>query len=139
MGAGMGLMMMSLNTHMLNSAPRELTSRVTSLSQALQNVVSSLAIATFAIILQSRVPAHVTEAARAAGGQPSAQALAGASAAGFGDVYGAALGLVVLAWLLAWTLRRAQQPAAIEVAIGSGRPPRPDAEPEREPVLAGHL
>jgi len=45
MGAGMGTMMMSLNTHLLNSAPRELVSRVTSLAQALQNVVASLAIA----------------------------------------------------------------------------------------------
>jgi EmrB/QacA subfamily drug resistance transporter len=138
MGAGMGLMMMSLNTHMLNSAPRELTSRVTSLSQALQNVVSSLAIATFATILQTQVSAHVAEAVRAAGGQPSAQALADAAAAGFADVYGVALGLIVCAWLLAWTLRRAQPPAALEVATGSGRP-RTDAEPEREPVLAGHL
>jgi EmrB/QacA subfamily drug resistance transporter len=141
MGAGMGLMMMSLSTHMLNSAPRELTSRVTSLSQALQNVVSSLAIATFATILQSRVPVHLAEAAAsAAGGRPSAQALADASAAGFGDVYGVALGLIVFAWLLAWTLRRTR-PAAptIEVAVGRGQPPRPEPEPEREPVVAGHL
>jgi len=140
MGAGMGLMMMSLSTHMLNSAPRELTSRVTALSQALQNVVSSLAIATFATVLQSRVPVHLAEAAGAAGGRPSAPALADASAAGFGDVYGAALGLIVFAWLLAWTLRRPRPVAAtIEVAVGRGRPPRPDAEPEREPVVAGHL
>jgi EmrB/QacA subfamily drug resistance transporter len=139
MGAGMGLMMMSLNTHMLNSTPRELTSRVTSLSQALQNVVSSLAIATFATVLQSRVPLHVADATAAAGGRPTPQALADASAAGFGDVYLVALGLIAVAWLLAWTLRRAQPPAAIEVPVGAARPPQADPEPEREPVLAGHL
>lgn len=64
-GAGMGLMMMSLNTHLLNSAPRNLVSRVTSLTGALQNVVGSLAIATLATILQSQAATHVT-AARAA-------------------------------------------------------------------------
>ena len=52
----MGSMMMSLNTHVLNSAPRELISRVTSLTNALQNVVGSLAIATFATVLQMRLP-----------------------------------------------------------------------------------
>src|SRR5919204_6264336 len=71
LGAGMGSMMMALNTHLLNSAPRELVGRVTSLTGALQNVVASLAIATFATILQARIPVHVAEAARAAGGQPA--------------------------------------------------------------------
>src|SRR5919198_1149618 len=59
LGAGMGSMMMALNTHILNSAPRELVGRVTSITQALQNVVASLAIATFATILQARIPLHV--------------------------------------------------------------------------------
>ncbi|MGH2355199.1 MAG: DHA2 family efflux MFS transporter permease subunit, partial [Chloroflexota bacterium] len=62
MGAGMGSMMMALNTHVLNSAPRELVSRVTSLANALQNVVASLAIASFATVLQGRLPVHVAEA-----------------------------------------------------------------------------
>ena len=60
-GAGMGTMMMALNTHLLNSAPRELVGRVTSLTNALQNVVASLAIASWATILQARIPAHVAE------------------------------------------------------------------------------
>jgi predicted MFS family arabinose efflux permease len=55
LGAGMGSMMMALNTYLLNSAPRELVGRVTSLTSALQNVVASLAIATFATILQARI------------------------------------------------------------------------------------
>ena len=64
----------------------------------------------------------------------------------FGEVYRVALGVVALAWLLAWTLRR--QPSA---AMPPGRPGRPGeqggpadqthgivAEMEREPVLVGH-
>jgi EmrB/QacA subfamily drug resistance transporter len=139
LGAGMGLMMMSLGTHMLNSAPRDLTSRVTSLSQALQNVVSSLAIATFATILQGRVAVHVAEAARAAGGQPSAQLLADASAAAFGDVYRVALGLIAFAWLLALALGRGRAAAAPPPGPGPAAPRPPEPQPEREPVLAGHI
>jgi EmrB/QacA subfamily drug resistance transporter len=139
-GAGMGLMMMSLNTHMLNAAPRDLTSRVTSLAQSLQNVVSSLAIATFATVLQSRMPVHLAEAARAAAGQPTAQALADAGAMAFGDVYRTALGAIAVAWLLAWTLRRVAAPAMPHAAPASpnGKGPAAEQEQEREPVLAGH-
>src|ERR687886_607954 len=61
-GAGMGLMMMPLSTHILNSAPRNLVSRVTSLTSALQNVVGSLAIAGLATILQNQVAAHMATA-----------------------------------------------------------------------------
>jgi EmrB/QacA subfamily drug resistance transporter len=142
MGAGMGLMMMALNTHMLNAAPRELMSRVTSLSQALQNVVSSLFIATFATVLAARMPVHLGEAATAAGGQPTPAALANAAAAAFGDVYGVALSMMVVAWVLAWTLRRpapAAPPHTVPATSSNGS--RPAAEPpvEREPVIAGHL
>ncbi|HEX2513280.1 MAG TPA: hypothetical protein VH257_01150, partial [Chloroflexota bacterium] len=155
MGAGMGLMMMSLNTHMLNAAPRDLTSRVTALSQSLNNVVSSLAIATFATILQARIAFHVTEAALLTGGQPGPQALAEASAMAFADVYRTALGVVLFAWLLAWTLRPLPapgKPGKPEDGIAEGS--RPDGTPEpatarasgvsgvsgveREPVLVGH-
>ncbi|SEL99883.1 drug resistance transporter, EmrB/QacA subfamily [Paenibacillus sp. cl141a] len=44
-GCGMGLIMMALNTHVLNSAPRRLISRVTSLTTAAQHVVTSFAVA----------------------------------------------------------------------------------------------
>jgi EmrB/QacA subfamily drug resistance transporter len=139
MGAGMGSMMMSLNTHMLNSAPRELVSRVTSLTGALQNVVASLAIATFATILQARLPVHVAEAARAAGGQPAPSALQDAAALAFGDVYRTALVLVVIAWALAWTLRRAPAPSFGPAAERPGVPAAPSAPAEeRELVIAGH-
>jgi hypothetical protein len=119
---------------MLNSAPRELTGRVTSLAQALQNVVSSLAVATFATVLQARMPVRLAEASAA--GQPTPAALADAAAAAFGDVYLSALGLVVVAWFLAWTLRR-HATAAPPVAAAPGRPT--ESEPERELTAAGHF
>lgn len=53
-GVGMGLMFMSLNTHLINAAPRRLVSRVTSLTNALQQVISSLTIAGLTTILASR-------------------------------------------------------------------------------------
>jgi MFS family permease len=143
LGSGMGSMMMALNTHLLNVAPRDLVGRVTSLTAAMQNVIASLAIATFATLLQARIPFHISEAAVAAGGAPSVTALANATAFAFGDVYRTALIVVAIGWCLVWTLRRAQPSSA------SGPPARqPDSErtstssqaeyEEREPVLAGH-
>jgi EmrB/QacA subfamily drug resistance transporter len=106
MGGGMGMAMMPLGTHVLNSAPRHLVSRVTSLTGACQNVVASLAIASFATLLQSRIVAN------ASGGPvtPEVQAQA------FGDVYSYALLFVILAALSTLMLRRPGLPA------GSRRP-----------------
>jgi EmrB/QacA subfamily drug resistance transporter len=139
MGAGMGSMMMALNTHMLSTAPRELVGRVTSLTSALQNVVGSLAIATFATILQARLPVHIAEATVAAGGQPSQTMLTNAAAFAFGDVYRTAMVVAGVAWLLVWTLRRVQPTGGS--GSSANRPPtsrEPDAHPEREPALVGH-
>lgn len=58
-GAGMGLMMMPINTHIINAAPRKLVTRVTSLTNALQQVVTSLTIAGLATILTSRATARI--------------------------------------------------------------------------------
>jgi EmrB/QacA subfamily drug resistance transporter len=115
LGAGMGSMMMALNTHLLNSAPRELVGRVTSLTSALQNVVGSLAIATFATILQARIPVRLAD------GSP-----ADATALAFGDVYRVALVIAAIGWALVWTLRR---PLPESEAM-------PTAEPERLPAAA---
>jgi hypothetical protein len=109
---------------------------VTSLTNALQNVVGSLAIATFATVLQMRLPVHVAAATAAAGGSPESPALAEAAARAFGDVYRIAMVAVLVAWGLAWTLRRPP------VAPPPGRDAtdaRPEAEPEAEPepVMVG--
>jgi len=119
-GAGMGCMIMPLNTHLLNAAPRDLVSRVTSLSGATQNVIGSLAIASFATLLQARTAAHLV------GAGPSAQAglgqVQGAMAAGFADVFGSALVLVALAVVLAFTLRRhpSAHSSAVPLPLGEG-------------------
>jgi len=55
LGAGMGLSMMPLNTHIMQSAPRDLVSRVTSLTSSAQQVMSSFAIAGLATLLASKV------------------------------------------------------------------------------------
>ncbi|WP_028610957.1 MDR family MFS transporter [Paenibacillus harenae] len=55
LGAGMGLSMMPLNTHIMQSAPKELVSRVTSLTAAAQQVMTSFAIAGLSTILAGRV------------------------------------------------------------------------------------
>jgi EmrB/QacA subfamily drug resistance transporter len=141
MGAGMGSMMMALNTHLLSTAPRELVGRVTSLTSALQNVVGSLAIATFATILQARLPVHMAEATLAAGGQPSPAMLSDAAAFAFGDVYRTALVVASVAWLLVWTLRRVQ-PSEPDPGSGAGANQvltgrEPDVPADREPVLIG--
>ena len=103
-GAGMGLLMMPLSTHVLNSAPRELVSRVTSLTGALQNVVGSLAIASYATILQHRMVAHLADVG--AGAPAAHEVPRAAQAAAFGDVYRAALVMIGVAFLLAVSLRR---------------------------------
>ncbi|MFD0587107.1 MDR family MFS transporter [Paenibacillus sp. GCM10027627] len=55
LGSGMGFSMMPLNTHIIQSAPRELVGRVTSLTSAAQQVMSSFAIAGLSTLLASRV------------------------------------------------------------------------------------
>jgi EmrB/QacA subfamily drug resistance transporter len=106
MGGGMGMAMMPLGTHVLNSAPRNLVSRVTSLTGACQNVIGSLAIASFATLLQARyiVNAH--------GGPVTPEA----QASSFGDVYGAAMFVVIAAGLMTITLRRHSTPSGAHSA-----------------------
>jgi hypothetical protein len=96
-GAGMGLMIMPLNTHIITTAPADLVSRVTSLMGAVGAVVGTLAIASFATIVQSQTAIHF-----AAGGSadvPTAMALA------FGDTYRVAVVAGIAAIGLAFTLR----------------------------------
>jgi EmrB/QacA subfamily drug resistance transporter len=101
-GAGMGLMIMPLNTHIINSAPVELVSRVTSLMGAVQAVIGTLAIATFATIVQSQTAVHLA----ALGGANVALAMSQA----FGDTYRVATVAGIIAIGLGFTLRA--RPAA---------------------------
>jgi len=79
-GLGMGFSMMPLNTHVLNSAPRRLVSRVTPLTTAAQQVVVSFAVAGLTGYLTSRIASH------AAGGGADANPLT-AVVAGYGDTF----------------------------------------------------
>ncbi len=112
-GAGMGLMMMTLNTHLINAAPRSLVSRVTSLTNALQQVVNGLTVAALATILTARITAHVTAASIAAHAQaPAAPAglphalVARAMALGFDDTFHAMIGAALVGAVLGLLLRR---------------------------------
>jgi len=62
MGLGMGFSMMPLNTHVLNSAPRRLVSRVTPLTTAAQQVVVSFAVAGLTGYLTSQITSHAASA-----------------------------------------------------------------------------
>jgi EmrB/QacA subfamily drug resistance transporter len=55
LGAGMGLSLMPLNTHLIQSSPPQLVGRVTSLTNAAQQVMSSFAIAGLMTILTGKM------------------------------------------------------------------------------------
>ncbi|MEC0089083.1 MDR family MFS transporter [Paenibacillus macquariensis] len=80
MGAGMGLTMMPLNTHILNSAPRKLVNRVTPLTSATQQVVTSFAIAGLTGYLTSQI-VHYMSAPETAGNMQAS------STAAFADTF----------------------------------------------------
>ena len=55
LGAGMGLFMMPLNNHLIQSAPQNLVGRVTSLTNAAQQVMMSFAIAILMTIFSTKM------------------------------------------------------------------------------------
>lgn len=80
MGLGMGFSMMPLNTHVLNSAPRNLVSRVTPLTTAAQQVVVSFAVAGLTGYLTSQIASYTASAG--AGANPL-----NAVVQGYGDTF----------------------------------------------------
>ncbi|WP_341280673.1 MDR family MFS transporter [Paenibacillus sp. FSL H8-0537] len=99
MGAGMGLSMMPLNTHVLNSAPRRLVSRVTPLTSASQQVVTSFAIAGLTGYFSSQITVHMSETGA------SSNMLDNMSLA-FGDTFFLSAGIAVAGVLLSIILRK---------------------------------
>ncbi|NKI24758.1 DHA2 family efflux MFS transporter permease subunit [Paenibacillus dendritiformis] len=80
LGSGMGLSMMALNTHVLNATPRDLVGRVTPLTSASQQVVSSFAIAGFTGYFASRMTVNMA--------RPTAEmTILQASAESFGETF----------------------------------------------------
>ncbi|MGL4819370.1 MAG: MFS transporter, partial [Bacilli bacterium] len=102
MGIGMGTTMMAINTHVLQSAPRELVNRVTPLTSAAQQVMVSFATAGMVSFLTSRVNHYMGEIKNPADPQAGLQAMVDS----FGDTFLLAAGIAVLGWLIAWTLNK---------------------------------
>jgi MFS family permease len=69
MGAGTGLMLMTLTTYLVRTAPRNLVSRVTALTNAVQRVVTSLTIAGLATILTAQTATQMNAARGTLAGQ----------------------------------------------------------------------
>lgn len=102
MGIGMGTTMMPLNTHVLQSAPRELVNRVTPLTSAAQQIMVSFAVAGMISFLTSRTTHYMT----AVKNPTELSAKLNAMIHSFGDTFLLAAGLAVLGWMIAWTLKR---------------------------------
>ncbi|TVX96905.1 DHA2 family efflux MFS transporter permease subunit [Cohnella terricola] len=110
-GAGMGLMMMPLNSHLINKAPRELVSRVTSLTNAMQQVISSLAVAGVVTILTSRLKT-ITAAEGIA--PDNLQAMIALAPKAFDYTFRVMLGVALCGILLGLLLRRGNKPSAAQ-------------------------
>lgn len=122
MGLGMGLSMMPVNTHVLNSAPREWVNRVTPLTAAAQQVVVSFAVAGMTGYLTSQITVHMGK--MAAGSNPLAAAVQG-----FGDVFFLSGCIAVAGVVLSLILRR-PKPA--------GAAPSPEEQQTDAAMMMGH-
>ncbi|UQZ86447.1 putative transport protein HsrA [Paenibacillus konkukensis] len=97
-GAGSGLSMMALNTHVLQSAPLRLVNRVTPLTTAAQQVMVSFAVAGLTGYLTSQLADHMKESG---GIDPI-----GSAVAAYGDTFLVAAGIACAGALLGLILRR---------------------------------
>jgi EmrB/QacA subfamily drug resistance transporter len=120
MGAGMGMSMMAINTHVLAAAPRHLVSRVTPLTTAAQQVMVSFAVAGLTGFLSSHISDNMAKS-----GDPVS-----ASVAAFGATFQLAAGIAFVGLILGFILRKPK--------------PRPDDAAGRETekpnpaMMAGH-
>jgi len=101
LGAGMGLSMMPLNTHLMQSAPRELVSRVTSLTNAAQQVMGSLAVAGMTTLLMHQMKGYT------AGGKSQLESFS----LSFGDTFFVLLFIALGGALLGLMLSRPKRAA----------------------------
>jgi EmrB/QacA subfamily drug resistance transporter len=106
-GSGMGLSMMAINTHVLQSAPRRLVSRVTPLTTAAQQVMVSFAVAGLTGYLTTRITDHIK-------GNGAAGTPIDASVAAFGDTFFLAACIAVTGALVALILRKPKKIAEDE-------------------------
>lgn len=101
LGAGMGLFMMPLNTHLIQSAPQNLVGRVTSLTNAAQQVVMSFAVAGLATLSASRFNDLVIQQ-----GPPTPETAAIYQADAFGYTFGILVYVAIVGGLLGFLLSR---------------------------------
>jgi EmrB/QacA subfamily drug resistance transporter len=118
LGAGMGLFMMPLNNHLIQSAPQNLVGRVTSLTNAAQQVMMSFAIAILMTISTTRMQDLMIESGKQA---PDVDLFASS----FGYTFLILLGIAIVGGLLGLMLRK---PAKIEG----------NAEGAEVPMMVGH-
>lgn len=97
-GGGMGLSMMPVNTHVLNSAPKSLVSRVTSLTAAAQQIMVSFAVAGMTGFLTSRLTKHMEESE---GADPIVAAVSA-----YGDTFFLAAGIACAGVLIGLSLHK---------------------------------
>jgi EmrB/QacA subfamily drug resistance transporter len=97
LGSGMGLAFMPLNTHLIQAAPQNLVGRVTSLTSAAQQVMSSFAVAGMATILTSHITARTPE-----GTQPTLDILTSS----FADTFLVTASIAFIGIILATTLTK---------------------------------
>lgn len=112
-GMGMGLSFLALNTHLIHAAPQNLVSRVTSLTSAAQQVVTSFCVAGLTTLIVSRTKYYISA------GESRTQA---ASTHAFHYTYLILACLAVVGLLLASTLKRTKvegsAPSAVAVEMG---------------------
>ncbi|MBM7565675.1 EmrB/QacA subfamily drug resistance transporter [Paenibacillus sacheonensis] len=116
MGLGMGFSMMPLNTHVLNSAPRRLVSRVTPLTTAAQQVVVSFAVAGLTGYLTSQITSHASTAEE--GANPLM-----AVVAGYGDTFFLSACIATVGVLLSLILRKPRLKEEDKLAGGEAPDP----------------
>ncbi|WP_129690945.1 MDR family MFS transporter [Gottfriedia acidiceleris] len=120
MGAGMGLSMMPINTHVLQSAPRHLVSRVTPLTAAAQQVMVSFAVAGMAGFLTSSTKDYMAKTTNPLNAMISA----------FGDTFLLAAGIALVGALLAIILRKPK----VQDADAS----KADLDESKSSMMVGH-
>jgi hypothetical protein len=116
--------MMAINTHVLQSAPRRLVSRVTPLTTAAQQVMVSFAVAGLTGFLTTRITDHIK--ANGAAGNPL-----DASVAAFGDTFFLAACIAVTGAIVALILRKPKK-------ITEDEEVSKDAEKTDAALMMGH-
>ncbi|GMK39689.1 MFS transporter [Paenibacillus sp. CCS19] len=97
LGAGFGMSFIPLNTYLIQSAPPSLVSRVTSLTSATQQVITSFSVAGLTTIIANRTTKHIED-----GLKPIPDAMSSA----FHDAYLLLSVLALVGFVLGLTLRK---------------------------------